>query len=184
VNQPSVTGIPFNPIVKNVNSLLGSDGIIGIKTGNTDQAGGVFVSASQAAVNNKTVTVITALATAPTLALALKDSVPFIQSTHTNFRSEAVAQSSESVGSYALPWGGTIPVVPTQNLIVTTWNDSPVSLSVNLKSISNKTSTSASVGTLSAQQIPTLSRQSVSLNLTNAIPQPNVWWRLIHPLTK
>jgi len=184
VSQPSVTGIPLAPTIKNINSLLNTNGIIGVKTGNTTQAGGVFVSASHVMVNNKTVTVITALAATQTLALALKDSVPFIQSAHTNFQTETVAKSGESVGSYSLPWGGSAQVVTTQNLVITAWNDSPVSLSVSLKSIASKASTNAIVGTLSAEQLPTLSRQSVSLNLEHSIPQPSVWWRLMHPMSK
>jgi D-alanyl-D-alanine carboxypeptidase (penicillin-binding protein 5/6) len=181
VSQPSATGIPLTTTIKNVNSLLNSDGIVGIKTGNTAQAGGVFVSASQTVVNHKTVTIVTALATAPTLALALKDSQPFILSTHSNFQTETVAKAGEIVGSYPLPWGGSFPVVATQNFPVTTWNDSPLSLRVNLKSIASKTLTSQTVGTLSAEQIPTLSRQSVNLRLEQPIPQPSARWRLMHP---
>jgi D-alanyl-D-alanine carboxypeptidase (penicillin-binding protein 5/6) len=184
VNQASVTGIPLTTTVKNVNNLLGTDGIIGIKTGNTTQAGGVFVSASVANINNKNVTVVTALASAPTLALALKDSVPFIQSTHTNFQTASVANAGETVGSYSLPWGGKVSVVASQNFTVTAWNDSPLSLSLNLNSISTKTLTSQVVGTLSAKQVPVLAKQSVNLRLANSIPQPSVWWRLIHPLSK
>ena len=53
VAQPSVTGIPLTTTVKNINSLLGTNGVIGVKTGNTTQAGGVFVSASQVVVGGK-----------------------------------------------------------------------------------------------------------------------------------
>src|ERR1039458_2417738 len=146
VSQPSVTGIPLTTIVKNVNSLLGTDGIIGIKTGNTDQAGGVFVSASQVVINGRTVTIVTSLAKAPTLSLALTGSLPFIASTHSNFQSETVARVGTVVGSYSLPWGGSAPVVAAQNLDVNDWNDSPLSMSVHLQPTTTITSTGARVG--------------------------------------
>jgi D-alanyl-D-alanine carboxypeptidase (penicillin-binding protein 5/6) len=182
VSQPSVTGIPLTTTVKNVNSLLGNDGIIGIKTGNTNQAGGVFVSASQVVVNGRIVTIVTSLATAPTLSLALKGSLPFIVSTHSNFQSETVARAGTVVGSYSLPWGGSAPVVAAQNLDVTAWNDSPLSMSVRLQPTTTTTSTGARVGTISAEQPPLLSSQSVGLRLEGPIPKPSVWWRLKHPL--
>lgn len=184
VSQSSITGIPLTTTLKNVNSLLGTDDIIGIKTGNTTQAGGVFVSASRVVVNNKPDTVVTALAATPTLALALSDSLPFILSTHSNFQSQTVVHAGAVVGDYSLPWGGSAPVVAIQDLAVTAWNDSPLSLNVDLKSISNKTPTSTNVGTVSAEQVPTLGWQAVGLRLVQPIPQPGIWWRLIHPLTK
>ena len=184
VSQPSVSGIPLTTVVKNVNSLLGTNGIIGIKTGNTDQAGGVFVSASHITINHKTVTIVTALAKTPTLAAALAVSVPFIQSTHINFDSQSLAQSGSVVGHYSLPWGGVVPIVTNQDFDVTAWNDSPLSITTSLKTITNKTSDATPIGTLSAEQVPSLPRQSVSLYLEHATGQPTIWWRLTHPITK
>ncbi len=181
VAQPSVTGIPLTTTIKNVNSLLGSNGVIGIKTGNTDQAGGVFVSAEQTVINNKTVTSVTALMATPTLADALSSSVPFIQSTHRNFQPVTVVKAGAVVGKYTLPWGASALVVATQDLTVTAWNDSPVSITVHLQSIADKTSSRATVGNVTAEQLPVVSRDSVPVQLEHAIPQPSAWWRLTHP---
>jgi D-alanyl-D-alanine carboxypeptidase (penicillin-binding protein 5/6) len=181
VAQPSVTGIPLTTTVKNVNSLLDSDGVIGIKTGNTDQAGGVFVSAEQTTVNNKLVTSVTALMGAPTLTNALAASIPFIQSTHSNFQPVTVVKAGAVVGSYALLSGGSVPVIATKNLSVTAWNDSPLSVTVHLQPISDKIHSDATVGTVSASQLPTLSTQRDYLQLEHTIPQPSVWWQLTHP---
>ena len=180
VKLPSATGIPIVNTVKNINSLLGTDGIVGVKTGNTTQAGGVFVSASQTVVNNTPVTIVTALAGTPTLAGALKDSLPFILSTHSNFHTTVIAKAGSIVGSYTLPWGGTVPVVAAQDLSVTTWNDSPVSASLLLKSIADTTSPTASVGSVTVEQSPSI-RQGVAVQLSQPIPQPSIWWRLRHP---
>jgi D-alanyl-D-alanine carboxypeptidase (penicillin-binding protein 5/6) len=181
VNLPSVTGIPLTTSIKNINSLLGTDGIIGIKTGNTNQAGGVFVSASVTTVNNKPVTIVTALAAAPTLASALTSSLPFIQSTHSNFQTETIAKAGTVVGSYSLPWGTRVPVITSQNLAVTTWNDSPVYVTTSLKPAADNISTSKTVGTISAEQLPVLNRQNVALQLGQPITKPDIWWRLTHP---
>jgi D-alanyl-D-alanine carboxypeptidase (penicillin-binding protein 5/6) len=181
VAQPSVTGIPLTTTVKNVNSLLGSDGVIGIKTGNTDQAGGVFVSAEQTTVNNKPVTSVTALMGAPTLANALAASAPFIQSTHRNFQPVTIVKAGAVVGSYTLPTGGSVPVIATQDLNVTAWNDSPLSVTVHLQPITDRILSDAPVGTVSVSQLPSVSPDRDFLQLAHAIPRPSIWWRLTHP---
>lgn len=181
VSLPSVTGIPLTTTVENVNSLLDTNGVIGIKTGNTTQAGGVFVSASNTVVNHKTVTVVTSLAGTPTLAAALKASIPFIQSTHTNFQTENLIKAGDVVASYSLPWGGSVPVVAHTNFSASVWNDSPASLSIQLQTISDKLSTNDSVGTLSVWQEPSLDKHTVSLYLARRISPPSAWWRLTHP---
>lgn len=183
VSKPSITGIPLTVTVDNVNKLLGSDGINGIKTGNTTQAGGVFVSSSQIVVNGKTVTIVTALAGTPTLADALAASVPFIQSTHTNFQSQAITSIGSVVARYSLPWGGSVPVTSTENVSVTAWNDSPVSKTIDLQAITNKTPVNQTVGTVFAKQVPIVDQQHIALHLAEAIPQPSIGWRLLHPLT-
>jgi D-alanyl-D-alanine carboxypeptidase (penicillin-binding protein 5/6) len=53
--------LPLAGTVRNVNRLLGTAGVIGIKTGSTTQAGGCLLFAAQAAVPAGTVTILGAL---------------------------------------------------------------------------------------------------------------------------
>jgi D-alanyl-D-alanine carboxypeptidase (penicillin-binding protein 5/6) len=182
VSQSNATGIPLETSIHNVNSLLGTDGIVGIKTGNTDQAGGVFVSASQITLNNKMVTVITALAKTQTLAAALKDSIPFIASTHTDFTSDTIIRAGSVVAHYQLPWGGTVPVIATQNVTLTTWKDSPTSSTISLRPLQASKQTPQTVGRMTAWQSGVASEKYTPLALQQALPQPSISWRLIHPL--
>src|SRR5262249_34894622 len=57
--------IPVAGTVKNYNDLLGEDGIIGIKTGSTDQAGGNLLFAARFPVAARTVTVYGAVFNQP-----------------------------------------------------------------------------------------------------------------------
>ena len=183
VNQPSATGIPLTVSVKNVNYLLGSNEIIGIKTGNTNQAGGVFVSGSLANPNGKKVIIVTALANAPSLVTAMQYSLPLIQSSHNNFQTTVLVKAGTVVGNYKLPRGVSVPVVATKDLSVTTWNDSQTTVSVTLRPITNKTLSNDIVGTVSAEQLPTQTLKSVAVKLEGSVPQPSTWWRLTHPLS-
>jgi D-alanyl-D-alanine carboxypeptidase (penicillin-binding protein 5/6) len=60
VSLPEVT-LPVAGTVSNYDTALGHDGIVGIKTGNTPQAGGNFVFASKKLVQGRTFTVVGAV---------------------------------------------------------------------------------------------------------------------------
>jgi serine-type D-Ala-D-Ala carboxypeptidase (penicillin-binding protein 5/6) len=74
--------IPVAGTVHNTNRLLGTNGINGLKTGNTDQAGGVFIGTCAVTLpNGKTVQVISVVMGAPDIDAALDDSVPILAAT-------------------------------------------------------------------------------------------------------
>ncbi|HVX57159.1 MAG TPA: hypothetical protein VHA37_05495, partial [Candidatus Saccharimonadales bacterium] len=133
VSQSTASGIPVAGTIKNVNFLLGTDGIIGIKTGNTDQAGGVFVSASRTTVNSKPVTILTAVLGAADLSHAMSDSLTLVKSAQTNFSTVPVVHAGAVVGSYKLPWGGSVNAIASKDVSTTLWNGSSPNPKVDLK---------------------------------------------------
>ncbi|HYY45811.1 MAG TPA: D-alanyl-D-alanine carboxypeptidase, partial [Candidatus Angelobacter sp.] len=54
VAQPQAT-LPVAGVIRNLDTLLGQAGIVGIKTGHTDQAGGCFVFAADLTIEGQTV---------------------------------------------------------------------------------------------------------------------------------
>jgi D-alanyl-D-alanine carboxypeptidase (penicillin-binding protein 5/6) len=85
VGKQSVSGFPLIGTITNTNRLLGASGIIGIKTGNSDQQGGAYVSAAHITINGKTQTLVTALLGAPTLDNAMASSLSLIKSAEANY---------------------------------------------------------------------------------------------------
>jgi len=78
---PNVNGFPLVGTITNVNTLLGHEGIVGIKTGNSDEAGGVFVfAAKQTLPNGQTVTIVGVVQGLPSLADALQATPPLLRS--------------------------------------------------------------------------------------------------------
>lgn len=179
VSEPSADGIPVVGTVKNVNFLLGTSGIIGIKTGNTDQAGGVFVSASQTTVNHKQVTIVTAVIGAADLWHAMNDSLTLVKSAQANFSTVPVVHAGTVVGSYTLPWGGSVNAVATKDISATVWNGSSLSPKVSLKKI--KTNVADHVGTVSLPASQISSQASVPVMLQSTPAKPPISWRLTHP---
>lgn len=183
VGESSASGIPVAGTIQNVNSLLGTDGIVGIKTGNTNQAGGVFISASKTTANGRPVTVITALAGAPTLSQALSTSLPLIRTAQTNFTPIPIVTSGSIVDSYKLPWGGTLQAVAKQNLSVEAWKGTSASATAQLESITTDTPAQQIVGSISTQKSQFAAAQSIPVILAQAPTKPPLWWRFLHPTT-
>jgi serine-type D-Ala-D-Ala carboxypeptidase (penicillin-binding protein 5/6) len=181
VGQSTASGIPVVGNIKNVNSLLGTDNIIGIKTGNSDQAGGVFVAASQVTINNKPVTIVTALIASPSLFQSMKDSLTLMQSAQNNFSTVPVVQANSVVGSYKLPWGGRINAVAGKTLTTSIWNGSTPSPKVSLRKIPSRTSAGTAVGSVTLPKSALSSQVSTPATLQSAPTKPSTTWRLKHP---
>lgn len=181
VGQPSAGGIPVVNNIKNVNSLLGSNAIVGIKTGNTDQAGGVFISASRTTVNGQPVTIVTALANSPSLWQAMHDSLPLIKSAQANFSLATVVRKEAVVGHYELPWGGSVPAVAVKNLSLTAWNGSPVTATVELQPIAATDQAGQTAGSVKVPKSAVSKQLSVPVKLQTTPATPSIWWRLSHP---
>jgi serine-type D-Ala-D-Ala carboxypeptidase (penicillin-binding protein 5/6) len=181
VGLSSSDDIPGAGPVKNVNSLLGTSGVVGIKTGNTDQAGGVFLSASTTTVDTKSITIVTAVLGAPTLWQALNDSRPLIRSAQTNFSANTLIPAHNVVGSYRLPWGGSVPAITKTATTVTAWNGSTIPVTIQLRPVPATSRQGQIVGTVTAQKSLLSGGATSSVGLAASPPAPSVWWRLGHP---
>lgn len=181
VGQPTASGLPIVDTVKNVNFLLGTSNIVGIKTGNTDQAGGVFVAAARVSVNNKPVTIVTAVLDAPSLFAAMKDSLALIQSAQANFKPVTIIKANAIVGGYKIPWGGTIPATADTALTLDTWSGSTVSASTHLQRISATAQSGQTVGSITVPQSSLNDQKSADIKLQGTPGKPSLRWRLLHP---
>jgi D-alanyl-D-alanine carboxypeptidase (penicillin-binding protein 5/6) len=182
VGQATAGGIPIVNNIKNVNFLLGTSGIVGIKTGNTDQAGGAFVGASQITVNNKPVTIVTAVAGAPDLFSAMKYSLNLINSARANFQPVTIVKAGQVVGTYRQPWGDTIPAIAVKDLKLTAWNGSTLTGTINLPPISTDSKAGDTINQLTVNDPASQQKQSVPVKLQTAPAKPTILWRLTHPL--
>lgn len=181
VGQPTAAGIPVVGTIKNVNSLLGTDGIIGIKTGNSDQAGGAFVSASKTTANGKPVTIITAVMDAPGLWQAMQESLPLIQSAQANFKPTTVITAGKPVASYKSEWGKTITASAQKSLAMQAWGGSTISAKAKLNPIKPNAEAGQTVGMVTVPKSTFNDQLSATVSLRSAPSKPSVLWRLTHP---
>ena len=173
--------VPNVGTLNNYDNILGSDGIIGIKTGNSNQDGGVFLSASKTTINTRTVTLVTAIMGAPSLKNALNDSLPLISALQNSFTKSVLLSQNEILGEFRQPWGGRIQFAAYSNLSLLTLPGQTLNVTFNVRSLKVPARRGAVVGSI---RVPT-----DQLNTAFALPivtmqassKPTIAWRLLHP---
>jgi D-alanyl-D-alanine carboxypeptidase (penicillin-binding protein 5/6) len=127
--------LPGGLTVTNTNELLGVDGIDGIKTGLTDQAGGVLVFAASHAVGGQAVTVVGAVMGAATLAAAFAAATALLPIAEANFATSTAVGAGQTVAIYHVPWQGDVRVVAQHQLDVLGWLGTPLRASLRLRRV-------------------------------------------------
>lgn len=180
VAKPSTTNIPLTGDVKNVNFLLGNSGIVGVKTGNTDQAGGVFISASRVDIAGRSTTIVTSVAGSANLGAALKESLALVQSAQKNFGPVTLVRKGDVVARYNRPWSSNIAAVASKDLTVIAWRGATVKAQAQLSDLNPQQSRSGTIGLISAKSLNGLA-ESIDVRLEQPSSPPTVLQRLTHP---
>jgi serine-type D-Ala-D-Ala carboxypeptidase (penicillin-binding protein 5/6) len=179
VGQATATGIPMTTEIRNVNFLLGTDGIVGIKTGTSDQAGGAFVGAAKRTINGKNVTIISAVVGAPDRFSAINPSRPLLNSGGNNFKRQTLLRKNQVVGIYKTPWGSRAEAVSTTDGTATLWQSEYGKVSLNLLPLQPDDDT-AGKATLAATSVS--DAKTIPIKLQRPLAPPSLQWRLMHPL--
>ena len=150
VKQTEVT-LPVAGLKQNTNWLLGDDGVIGIKTGNTNEAGGVFIFAyiNQLDAAHK-VTLVGTIQGEPTVFGAVLQARSFIKQIKSHFAVVTPVKKGQILGSYASPWGEKITAVAKNNISFVTWPGKSIDAQVNLDTISTSLSADSQIGVVTA----------------------------------
>jgi D-alanyl-D-alanine carboxypeptidase (penicillin-binding protein 5/6) len=175
VSQQQAT-IPEAGVIHNVNWLLGTNNINGIKTGDTDEAGGCYLFSSVRNIGGKNITLVGAIMSAPTLNTAIHDTVPLISASDQGFKVVNAVKAGQVVGYYKMPWGGPTQVTAKEDLSFLTWQGQAVSISTKLNPLQAPQSKNAVAGSITAKA----NQQSVATQavLAQKISKPSWKWRI------
>ena len=180
VGQTSAS-LPVAGTIQNVNGLLGMHDIIGVKTGNTDQAGGVFLAAQRATIAGKSLILVAAIVGTNSLFDALRSSLPLLDSAQQNFATATIAPARQVVANYVSPWGTSARAVTAQPLAAVVWQGSSVQPILNIHSVATDNKAGEQVGNVRLAESSVGPAQSVRVLLDGAIGKPSWAWRLSHP---
>jgi D-alanyl-D-alanine carboxypeptidase (penicillin-binding protein 5/6) len=168
--------VPEAGTVHNVNWLLGTDNVNGIKTGNTEEAMGCFLFSSVRNVNGQKITLIGAIMGAPNLNKAISDARPLIGVSDQSFEKITAVKSGQVIGYYQLPWGGRVQATAKKDLSFFMWKGQTIGLSAKLKAVSVPQPAGTVVGTVNVKADKKSDTAAVGLN--QEIPKPSWKWRI------
>jgi D-alanyl-D-alanine carboxypeptidase (penicillin-binding protein 5/6) len=120
--------LPVIGKVENTNKLLGSNGVIGLKTGTTTVAGACLLFAANATVGDETITFVGVILGAPNHRQLNEAVTELIASATAGFHEVQLVDAGDSYGSYTTPWGTTADIVAADSASVVVWQDAPVTV--------------------------------------------------------
>jgi serine-type D-Ala-D-Ala carboxypeptidase (penicillin-binding protein 5/6) len=182
VAMPQVT-LPVAGLAYNVNAALGHDGIVGVKTGSSSEAGGCLAFAATRTVAGSQVTIVgvvlgvQATAAQPSeLDGVLAASENLLDSIGGDLEHVQVIQPGAVLGSVSSAWTTGPAAVATTGIAVTAWPGTPVTVTVTPRPLGH----AISAGQPIAQADVTVGSEvrHTTLVASQAAPAPSVTWRL------
>jgi D-alanyl-D-alanine carboxypeptidase (penicillin-binding protein 5/6) len=175
--QAQVT-LPVAGTVYNVNNFLGSHDIVGIKTGNTDEAGGCYMFAARRTIEGTPVTIVGVIMGAQNRSQAMDDSLPLIDETFKGFASTKPVQTGQIVGMVSQTRGIQVPVSVKQAVPVLAWAGQTPKIEMTTQNIGRTVRSGDEVGTLTV--FVGNMRFSTALVAGGDIQSRSLLWRITH----
>jgi D-alanyl-D-alanine carboxypeptidase (penicillin-binding protein 5/6) len=180
VAQTQVT-LPVAGVVRNLDTLLGQGGVVGIKTGHTDQAGGCFVMAADLTIDGIAVRVYGAVMGQPNaLAGAFTATSALLQGLVPALHAHLVVRRDDVIARYRTPWDEAGTIVASQSVTWVLLDGTAVTRQVKLDDLPATLSAGARVGTLFL--VAGARQAEVPLVMAASINGPDAAWRLTRGL--
>ncbi|SDZ05715.1 D-alanyl-D-alanine carboxypeptidase family protein [Herbiconiux ginsengi] len=169
--------------IENTNTLIGTSGIDGVKTGTTDEAGFCLLFSAEVAVGEQTVQLVGVVLGATGEDELHAAVLALLQSAQSGFQTLPLVSAGDVLGSYTTPWGATADIVAGGSLSETVWSQADVAREAEAQTLSSGAS-GTEVGTARYTVTGTTlggSELTVPLTLSGELDGPDAWWRLTHP---
>jgi D-alanyl-D-alanine carboxypeptidase (penicillin-binding protein 5/6) len=170
--------IPTIGVVTNTNKLLGINGVEGIKTGTTDEAGACLLFAVDVPVGSETVTLVGVVLGGETHPELNATIVALIDSVEPGFREVTLVEEGAAFGSYTTPWGQSGQAVAESSASAVVWSDTPITTEVDTETVS-LAEAGESVGRVEVTVGGSVI--TVPLVLDSSITDPGPFYRFTHP---
>ncbi len=178
VGQSEVT-LPVAGTVYNVNTLLGQNNIMGIKTGNTDEAGGCFLFSAKNTVDGKEITQIAAILGDTDLQTVLADALKFVQTNTQCLAVETAVTKGQVVGNINVPWSGKTNLIAKDNVGILVTNGQKIEIISQINDINAPLTQGAEVGMITVKSGESV--KTTPIVIESQISTPSIFWKLLHP---
>jgi D-alanyl-D-alanine carboxypeptidase (penicillin-binding protein 5/6) len=144
----SETTLPFAGTMHSTNQLLGTDGVVGIKTGNTDEAGGCFIIALDREVAGVPFQVIGVALGQPALEDAFAAAHVLADAVADAMHPVVVLPRGAPVARLTSAWEASSSAVTAEDVTVVGWAGMPLTVTAELVPLQAPLDAGAEVGTL------------------------------------
>ncbi len=168
--------IPGVGTLPSVNDILGDDGIIGIKTGFTDEAGGNLAFAADRTISGQQVEVFGTIMAQDDHAAAFSATKRAIESLDNKLQLTQVLPQGQPVATVKAPWGGQVDAVTAAPATMLTWPGMTMKATVQVNPLKTPAKAGTQVGTL----VVSLGEQTqqVPLVLAKDVGGAGITWKL------
>ena len=165
--------------MSNTNTLLGVNGITGLKTGNLGEGSyNLLYSATLDVGAAEPLTVVGVAMGGATRESLNGDVIRTLDSIRAGFHQVPVVSQGLELGSYSTPWGSTARMIVAGDASIFTWSDTPIT--ATMQTTTPKTYEDGEVvGSITYTAGPNTT--SVPLEIDGSIIPPTELWRLTHP---
>jgi D-alanyl-D-alanine carboxypeptidase (penicillin-binding protein 5/6) len=169
--------VPLFGQLVNTNTLIGTSGVTGIKTGTTDEAGACLLYSATFTVARESITLF-GVTTGAALQTELQPALAtYVASLEAGFHEVRLADPTTPVATVTTPWNTTSTIVPAKAVTTVTWSDTPVTVRVRLEDIRGG-GAGTTVGTMTFDT--PRGEQVVDLVLETDLTDPGPLWRFGH----
>lgn len=166
----------FGGSYDNYNSALGTYGITGLKTGNTDQNPGALLFTGTVPVGASRIAISGTVMGAGDLPEAIRASQDLMSSLDDNFEEIAYVRKDTQVGEFTTKWGTKVDVLVKRDVILQRWKSHTIKRQIVEQAGPGTEKRSVADLELSSDG----SRVSSPLVLAKPAEPPSLWWRLTH----
>ena len=160
------------------NTLLGSQGINGIKTGTLNDAGSNLLFAANHTVGGNTVTIVGVVLGGSTHAAVDTDITALMTGVLAGFHEVSLVTKGDVYANYRTGWGQMTTAIAEKSASVVTWSDAAVTTSSTVRPVTTGAK-GEGVGTVTF----TVGGRTIQvrLGLASTLSDPGPGWRLSHP---
>lgn len=171
--------LPVAGLVRNYDALVGTNGVVGLKTGTTDQAGGclAFAARERVAGRDELVLGVVLGQRGPSILQAAFDSsLRLITTARSSLAAVTVLPAGRRVAEVVAPWAAPTPASTASPIALVGWPGLRVGLRLRPARLSGSAGRGAAVGTVVASLGSQRSRSPV--RSTESVPAAPLSWRL------
>ncbi|MFL0565460.1 D-alanyl-D-alanine carboxypeptidase family protein [Microbacterium sp. 179-I 1D1 NHS] len=163
---------------ENTNALLGIDGVVGLKTGSFAGYNNL-IAAKRVDADGAPLTVFAAVTGQPTSSARLEETERLLDAVAAEAGTPSTLSAGTVVGEVTTAWGATSRLLTEKDASLLLWNGATAESTTSFD-VDAEATAGSDAGTLTVTG-PT-SEIEVPVMIEKALPGPDAWWRLTHPV--